>query len=226
MVMSGKKTMQPQELPTPTLNRLCRIYSLLAELEAAGKRNAASAQIGAMLGISAASIRKDISLVGDLDSIGARYDVAKLKAHLSSKFGFGAKRRACVVGIGRLGSAILDYGQLELQGYEVIAGFDSNMNTIETKKTNVKLYPAYQIPDVVRREKIELAVLCVPAGAAQSAADKLIDEGIRGIVNFTPATIKCDKDDVFISQIDVVKEFRLLSAMISLDGGHEQRHTI
>jgi redox-sensing transcriptional repressor len=213
------------ELPTPTLNRLCRIYSLLAELETAGKRNASSSQMGSMLGISAASIRKDISLAGDLGSAGARYDVTKLKAHLSTMFGFGAKRKACIVGIGRLGSAILDYGQLGLHGYEIIAGFDSNMNTIETKKTNVKLYPAHQIPDVVSREKIELAVLCVPAQAAQSTADKLIEGGIRGIVNFTPSVLKCDKDDVFISQIDVVKEFRLLSAMISL-AGREEPHTI
>lgn len=203
-------------LPWPTINRLCRIYNLLAELEIAGKQKVSSSDMGKMLGISAQSIRKDISLAGDPGSAGARYDVVKLKAHLSGQFGFGAERKACVVGIGRLGSAILDYGQLNLYGYTIVAGFDANMNTIETKKTKVRLYPAYQIPEVVRREKIELAVLCVPAQAAQGAADKLIEGGIRGIVNFTPVILQCNKDDVFTAQIDVVKEFRILSAMISL----------
>jgi redox-sensing transcriptional repressor len=207
------------EFPLPTINRLCQIYNLLAELERTGTGKVSSSEMGMMLGISPQSIRKDISLVGDVSSTGARYDVAKLKAHLADKFGFDCERRACIVGVGRLGSAILDYGQLGIHGYTIIAGFDSNMNTIETKKTKVKLYPAYQIADVVQREKIELAVLCVPAQAAQGAADKLIDGGIRGIVNFTPAVITSKKDDVFVAQIDVVKEFRVLSAMISLSSG-------
>ena len=213
-----------QELPQPTIDRLCRIYSLLAELEKAGELLVSSSKMGEMLGISAASIRKDISLAGDPGATGARYNIIGLKTHLSQKFGFDAARKACVVGIGRLGSAILDYGQLGMHGYSIIAGFDSNMNTIETKKTQVKLYPAYMIADVIRREEIELAVLCVPAQAAQSSADRLIEGGIRGIVNFTPAVLHSTKDDLYIAQIDVVKEFRILSAMIAMSNRENKEH--
>ena len=211
------------EFPLPTINRLCQIFNLLTELEKSNIVKVSSSEMGATLGISPQSIRKDISLVGDPGSTGARYDVAKLKAHLSEKFGFDKVRNACIVGVGRLGSAILDYSQLGMHGYRIIAGFDSSMNTIETKKTKVKLYPAYQMAEVVRRENIELAVLCVPAQAAQSTADKLSEAGIRGIVNFTPAVLKNAKDDLFIVQIDVVKEFRILSAMISLSSGEAER---
>ncbi|MGL4368702.1 MAG: redox-sensing transcriptional repressor Rex [Spirochaetota bacterium] len=204
------------ELPQPTIDRLSRIYTLLAQLEESGKDQISSSAMGGLSGLSPQSIRKDISIAGWMGSNGSRYDVRRLKAHLAARFGFSVQRRACVVGLGRLGSAMLDYAQPGLHGYAIMAGFDSNMNTIETKKTQVRLYPAYQIAEVVKREKIELAVLCVPAEAAQLSVDRLIEGGIRGIVNFTPAVITCDKDDIFVSQIDIVKEFRILSAMISL----------
>ncbi|HNX58720.1 MAG TPA: redox-sensing transcriptional repressor Rex [Spirochaetota bacterium] len=205
-----------ESIPQPTLDRVCRIYNLLVEGSATGLRHISSQELGEKLGVPGTSIRKDLSLIGDPGNSGAKYDAARLKAHLEEKLGLGARRRACVVGIGKLGSAILEFGLFSIYGFDLAAGFDSSMNTIETRKTNVKLYPSFQIAEVVKREKIDLAFLCVPAAAAQSSAEKLAAGGIRGIINFTPVSIRIDTSKCFVTNVDVMKEMRMLSAMISL----------
>jgi redox-sensing transcriptional repressor len=206
-------------IPVPTLERLCRVYNLLAETGDSISL-ISSAELGEKLGLSAASIRKDLSIIGDPGNAGAKYDARSLRQHLEKRLGLGVKRTVCVVGIGKLGSAILDFGLFTTFGFEIVAGFDSSVNIIETKKTKVTLYPSYQIPDVVRREGIELAFLCVPAKNAQSATDKLIEGGIKGIINFTPAAIITNKH-CFIAQIDVMMEIRMLSALIALSARNE-----
>jgi redox-sensing transcriptional repressor len=204
-----------KQIPNPTVERACSIYNLLPDLERESVRQISSSELSDLIGVNAAVIRKDLSLIGISGVSGARYNTAKLRQDLEEKLELGSKRKSCVVGIGKLGSAILDFGLFNDYGFEITAGFDSNMNTIETKKTGVKLYPAFQMSEVVRQEKIELAFLCVPSKAAQNSTDRLIEGGIRGILNFTPVTVKSGNKDVFISRIDVLKEMRTLSALIS-----------
>jgi redox-sensing transcriptional repressor len=204
-----------KQIPQPTIERACSIYNLLLDFERENIKLVSSAELSSLIGVTAAVIRKDLSLIGISGVSGARYSAKKLKQDLEIRLALGIKRKSCVVGIGKLGSAILDFGLFNDYGFEIAAGFDSNMNTIETKKTVVKLYPAFQMAEVVRREKIELAFLCVPAKAAQFSVDHLIDGGIRGILNFTPFLVKSKSEDVFISKIDVLKEVRTLSALIS-----------
>jgi redox-sensing transcriptional repressor len=125
-------------------------------------------------------------------------------------------KKACIVGLGRLGTAILNYGQLGPHGFDIVAGFDSNINKIETISTDIPLFPAHEIALVVKRKGIELAALTVPAQATEETVDKLIEGGIKGIVNFTPAVIRPAKN-VFVRNIDLVGEFRTLSALSALD---------
>ncbi|MBN1501722.1 MAG: redox-sensing transcriptional repressor Rex [Spirochaetes bacterium] len=205
------------EIPKPSLSRICMVYNLLGELENEGVTLISSNEIGARLGLGAHSIRKDFSFLTEIGNSGAKYDVSNLRAHIGRELKINRKRKACIAGLGRLGSAILNYDMFSHSGYEIVAGFDSNINIIETLKTNIRLFPAYQIPDIVKNEGIELAVIAVPADAAQLTAERLITGGIRGIVNFSPSVIKINSDSVFISNIDVVKEFQVLSAFMGLN---------
>ena len=118
-----------------------------------------------------------------------------------SSLGLGIKRNACIVGLGRLGSAILNYPDFIPSGFEIKAGFDSNINKIELIITDIPLYPSYEIEEAVRREKIQLGIIAVPPQSAQNTAKKLIDGGVKGIVNFAPIVIKSELKDVFISGV-------------------------
>ena len=201
-----------KRIPSASIERLCAVFHVLEELESSGINTVSSIEIGKKLGAASHNIRKDISYFGEIGNCRAGYDVRKLKGHLSNKLGLREEKKACVVGLGRLGTAILNYGQLGLHGFSIVAGFDSNINKIETISTDIPLFPAHEIALVVKRKGIEFAALTVPAQATQETVSRLIEGGIKGIVNFTPAVIKPAKY-VFVRNIDLVGEFRILSAL-------------
>jgi redox-sensing transcriptional repressor len=114
------------------------------------------------------------------------------------------------VGLGRLGSAYLNISALDLGEFELSAGFDTNVNRTEILKSPVPLYPAYKMGEVISRFGIEIALLCVPAGAAQEAAEKLAAAGIRGIVNFAPEELKLPPE-IPVRNVYVADELRALA---------------
>ncbi len=185
-------------------------------MTAEGVVSISSSQIGERLGLNSHNVRKDIGYLGDVGTLGAGYDVMRLKQAIAETLGLDVPRNACVVGLGRLGLAILNFDLFAQHGYSIVAGFDSNINKLETMRTEIDVFPSYMIADVVHRRSIELAVLAVPADAAQKVADLLVEGGIRGIVNFTPMVIKAASPDVFISNISILGEFHELAAQMTL----------
>lgn len=205
-----------KQIPVASIERLCSIYQLLEELETSEIKTVSSIEIGKRIGAASHNIRKDINYFGEIGNCRAGYDVIKLRHHLGAELGLSKGKKTCVVGLGRLGTAILNYGQLAHHGFAIVAGFDSNINKIETINTDIPLFPAHEIALVVKRKGIELAVLTVPAQAANETMQRLMEGGIKGIVNFTPVVVKPMKN-VFIRNIDLVGEFRILSALSTLD---------
>ncbi len=199
-------------ISTAAISRLCALYQLLGQIQS--QNNVSSAELGDLLGVSAHSIRKDISFLGATGNSGAGYDVNRLRSLIAESLGLTDVRRVCVVGLGRIGSAILNYPLGK--EFELVAGFDSSINRLETIKTSVELFPAYQISEVVRSLRIDLAVITVPAGSAQEVTDRLVEGGIKGIVNFAPVPVKIKDRNVFVKQIDIDGELRILSARISV----------
>ncbi|GHV77823.1 hypothetical protein AGMMS49942_26440 [Spirochaetia bacterium] len=125
----------------------------------------------------------------------------------------GGRRRLCVVGLGRLGSAYLNYRGFDSGEFELAAGFDTNVNRVEILKSPVPLYPAFKVPEVISRFGIELALLCVPADAAQAAAEKLAAAGIRGIVNFAPVVLQLPPE-VAVRNVYIIDELRALAVTL------------
>ena len=212
------------QLPAPTIHRLCLLYRLLEHIapgddgEDRHITEISSARLGRHLGVTADTIRKDISLLGDVESSAAGYSAKDLKRLIAEELGLEIRRRACVVGLSDLGAGLIDNPSSFFSGIEVIAGFDGDINRIEMMKTSIPLYPAYDIPDVVKKEKIVLAALNVEGGTAQKMADRLVAGGIRGIVNFSPVVLSVP-EKVFVRNTYVLEEFRILSSFINLDKG-------
>ncbi len=201
-----------------TLKRLTQMYRTLTKMlryeEEVG--HISSAQLGGLIGVPSHTVRKDISCLGEIGSSGRGYDVAKLHQFLAENLGLTESRRTAVVGLGRIGTALIEYGKFSDAGFNVVAGFDANANRVDTLKSNVPLYCAYDIPEIVKRENIELAFLAVPASGAQKSVNRLVEGGIKGIVNFSPLVIQSDK--VFIRNVDLSGELTMLSALISVGG--------
>jgi redox-sensing transcriptional repressor len=194
------------KIPSVTKERLLH---LLRILEQSSQANVTSVQIEALTGWSSYTIRKDISYLGGDYGTSAGYNPAVLAAAIKKALGFDRHRLFCVVGLGRLGSAYLNFAATELEEFELAAGFDINVNRVEILQSPVPLYPVYKIAEVVKNLSIEIALLCVPADAAQTTAEKLAAAGIRGIVNFAPVPLH-------LSQEIVVQNVFLLDGLRSL----------
>jgi redox-sensing transcriptional repressor len=181
-----------------------------------------SGEVEALTGWSSHTIRKDISYLegkgaGNQGFFGtsAGYDPVTLIPAIKQALGLGERRRLCVVGLGRLGSAYLNYRGFDTGGeFELAAGFDTSVNRVEILKSPVPLYPAFKMAEVISRFGIELALLCVPAEAAQTAAEKLAASGIRGIVNFAPVMVQLPPE-VAVRNVYVIDELRALAVRLN-----------
>ena len=217
MKISLKKSPDRGPIPKPTISRLCKIYRMLEDIGKDDQETISSKEIGKRIGAGSHTIRKDIGYLGEKGTSGAGYNASKLRAQIAERFGFDIEKRACIVGLGRLGTAIMNYEKILNQNFRIVAGFDSSINKLETIRTDIPVYPTYEISDVVKRENIKLAVITTPVDAAEKVCRHLIDGGVQGIINFSPKILHPPSDMVHINNIDLVDEFRFLSAQYTLD---------
>ncbi len=203
------------KIPLPAVDRLCSIYGLLEKLEAQGTKAISSGEIGRNINATNATVRKDISYLGMPSVSGRDYEVKKLKGHISKALQLSKPRRACIIGLGRIGTAILAYEKFKNEGFEIAAGFDLSINKIERIVTPVSLFQISDLEAVIRSRGIEIGIICVPPEAAQNTADKLVSAGIKGILNCSAAVISVP-EKVILRNIDYTTYLRVISANISL----------
>ena len=194
----------------PAGERLLRLMRIFERHERSGGGMITSAQIEDMTGWSRETIRKDISFLGRAAGGSAGYEPEAMVPLIRGALELDRRKRFCIVGLGRLGSAYLRFSPPELGEFELAAGFDSNVNRIEILASSVPLYPAYKIAEVVSRFEIEIALLCIPAAAAQEAAEKCTAAGVKGILNFAPVVLRVPPE-VTVRNVFVVDELRSLS---------------
>ena len=195
-----------------TKGRLLEIMRLLENHTFAGHSEpVTSAQVEHLTGWPRDTIRKDISyLDGEAVGSNAGYDPQILVPLIKKALKLDRRRKFCVVGLGRLGSAYLNFTPPELAEFELAAGFDTNVNRVEILSSPVPLYPAYKMAEVINRFAIEIAMLCVPSEAAQTAAEKCVESGIRGILNFAPTMLSLPPG-VTVRNVYVTDELRSLT---------------
>ncbi|MBI5555196.1 MAG: CoA-binding protein, partial [Elusimicrobia bacterium] len=124
-------------------------------------------------------------------------------------------RKACLVGLGRIGTAILDYEGFEEEGFEIAAGFDVSLNKIEMIVSRVNLYLIHELRPIIESRGIEIGIICTPPESAQDIANKLTDASIKGILNCTTAMISVP-EEIILRNIDYTGYLRILSAHMSL----------
>lgn len=203
-------------LSNNSLERICKIFGYLDSLEKREVDFVSSLELARAIGATAHTVRKDISLLGLTGYTRRGYEVRVLKQELGHKLNLAQKKKACIVGLGRLGSALLDYEKFQEDGFEIVAGFDCSINKIERLKTNIALFEDNQLEVVIRQRNIELAVIAVPAGVAQEVANRLIKAGVKGILNFSPIKIIVPKN-IMYRDMDFTNALRFIA--VSMKGG-------
>lgn len=191
------------EIPEVVVNRLPVYARALAELAADGESVVSSQALGERLDVTPAQIRKDLSYFGRFGKQGRGYNVHGLLAKLQEILGLDRQWRVCVVGVGRLGQAIAEYGGFEPQGFQIVAAFDSDVQKVGTRLGKTTVRHTDDLDGFLRQNHVDIGVVAVPAHAAQQVTDRLVNGGIRAILNYAPMTPHVPQD-VTIRHIDPV----------------------
>ncbi|MCZ2110032.1 MAG: redox-sensing transcriptional repressor Rex [Dehalococcoidia bacterium] len=176
------------EIPEVVINRLPVYARALSELAASGEAVVSSQALGELLDVTPAQIRKDLSYFGRFGKQGRGYNVHGLLSKLREILGIDRQWRVCLVGVGRLGQAIAEYGGFGPQGFEIVAAFDSNPELVGESLGSVPVYHAGELDIYLRDHRVDIGIVAVPAFEAQSVVDRLVAADIRAILNYAPIT--------------------------------------
>jgi redox-sensing transcriptional repressor len=198
------------EIPEVVINRLPVYARALAVLEAAGELVVSSQVLGEKLDVTPAQIRKDLSYFGRFGKQGRGYNVPGLLAKLREILGLDRRWKVCVVGIGRLGQAIVEYGGFGPQGFDILAAFDADAGLVGRRVGDVTVRDVNALETFLGETHVDIGVVAVPAHAAQDVADRLVKAGVRAILNYAPSTATVPPH-VTIRHIDPVLEMQSMT---------------
>ena len=198
-----------------TTNRLSVYLRCLNVLDAAGVRTVSSQALAEQFHLNAAQIRKDLAYFGEFGVRGVGYYVKELRRHLRQILGIDRGVCVAIMGAGNLGLALADYPGFRDEGFEIVAMFDTAREKVgHRSRAGVPIYDLKDLRKVVRRERIRIAVIAVPAGAAQSVVNTVAAAGIRAILNFSPGAIKVP-DGIKLKSMDLTVSLESLSFFLA-----------
>lgn len=190
--MKTKRARRPSgpQVSELTTNRLSIYLRCLDTLQAEGVGTVSSQALAARFHLNAAQIRKDLAWFGEFGVRGVGYSVEALAAHLRSILGLGAPIRMAVIGAGLLGQALADYPGFPRDGFEPVALFDRAPSKVGGhSRGGVPIYHIRRLKGLVRRQRIRIAMVAVPAEAAQQVVNQAAAAGIEAILNFAPGAV-------------------------------------
>ena len=191
------------EVPDIVIGRLPIYLRALTHLLESGQEFTSSQELGQILGIGSAQIRKDLSHFGEFGKQGTGYEISYLREQISRILHVDRDWSVALVGFGDLGQAIAHYGGFANQGFHIKAVFDSDLSKIGQKVNGIVVQNAKSLSEVISSQQIKMAVIAVPTSVAQEVADKLIEAGVRAILNYAPITLNVP-DHVRVQYIDPV----------------------
>lgn len=216
--------MKQPKISDSTVRRLSVYLRLLRELQAEGREIVSSQQLAERSGTSSAQVRKDLSLFGSFGKRGRGYTVRALESTLEEILGLGRRWNVAVVGVGKIGSALLGYGDFARRGFDIVAAYDTDPEKIGQRVFGVEVHPFASLEEEARARDVQIGIIATPPGAAQEVADRLADAGVRGALNFAPVRLD-PKPGLTVRSMDVALELEGLTFALTFDEGNGGRPT-
>ncbi|WP_152657882.1 redox-sensing transcriptional repressor Rex [Oceanobacillus sp. CFH 90083] len=199
--------MEQNKIPQATAKRLPLYYRFLNNLYQQGKLRVSSKELSEAVKVDSATIRRDFSYFGALGKKGYGYNVEYLLGFFKSTLDQHEITEVALIGVGNLGTAFLHYNFLKNNNIRITMAFDADEAKIGTEVGGIPIYPISELEE--RLDKIEVAILTIPAEEADVMTNRLIDLGIKGILNFTPARITVPSN-IRVHHIDLAVELQSL----------------
>ncbi len=203
--------MRTRPIPEATVSRL-PVY-LRALLDLAEERpdlTVSSEELARMAGVNAAKVRKDLSYLGSYGTRGVGYDVEYLLYQITRELGLTQDWPTAIIGVGNLGRALASYKGFSERGFRISALFDVDDAVVGKEVAGLTVHHLDELKEVVVDEAISIGIIATPPPAAQEVAERLVDAGVKSILNFAPAVVNVPPD-VSVRKVDLSIELQILS---------------
>lgn len=200
-------------IPKKVIYRLSTYHRCLQRLADNGIDTVSSGTLAKAAGVNSSQLRKDIAYLGQWGTRGLGYPVDTLMTALREALRQEKLQPVILVGAGNLGSALLRYQGFQKEGFECVAAFDADPAAARLRGVSVPLYHDAELESFLTQYPVRIAILCVPAEFAQGIANRLVNKGIQGILNFSPAVLEVPKE-IVINSVDLASELENLSYFI------------
>lgn len=178
-----------------------------------GRAKVSSRQLGEAIAITDAQVRKDLACLGNLGHPGIGYACNELIAAIRHVLGIDRPWSVALVGVGNLGRALLRYKGFQARGFRIVALFDCDPVLVGQMVEGLRVNSLEEMNSVVGKEKIELGLLAVPSDSAQSVADRLVEAGIQGLLNFAPVVVRVPSE-VSLVAVDLTVQLEQLAFQV------------
>lgn len=214
-VASDIPTVRSGAIPPATANRLGLYLRELQHFLRGGTETIKSTTLGNRLGLSDSQIRRDLALFGEFGKRGVGYNVAGLVGALRKALGTDGQWNTALIGLGNLGNALVRYRGFQQQGFVLKAIFEAEAakfgaNLVDTRVNGVPVYDVQRLEELLPSLNVQMAILAVPAEAAQGLVNRLAALGINGILNFAPVSLTIPKG-VQTVDVDLAVELQRLA---------------
>ena len=196
-------------IPEETIRRLSLYLRILRFLEKEGVRVISSERLTKHLHITSAQARKDLAYFGSFGQPGVGYNVRRLREGVEKILGLNLSWQVILVGVGKLGAALISYPGFRHFGFKILAAFDNNPAKVGQAISGIPVLDDRQMEDFIREHQIKVAIMTVPASAAQDIARRLVNSGISAILNFAPRYLSIP-ENIQIKSVDMAMELENL----------------
>jgi len=193
--------MNAAKIPDIIIGRLPIYLRALQRMAESGILTTSSQELGEVIGISAAQIRKDVSQFGEFGKQGTGYSIPFLIERLQSILNVNRVWDVIIVGVGDMGHALARYNGFVNRGFQVIMLFDNDPDKVGQRVNNLEVFGIEGMMDKIRQNKVKVAILAVPIFSAQSVTDQLVKAGIKAILNYAPIHLTVPSG-VYVQHID------------------------
>lgn len=198
-----------ERIPSATVARLPRYLRCLSDM-AESISTCSSEEIANVAGVNAAQVRKDLSYLGSHGTRGVGYDIDELRSQIRKALGMLNDHPVVIIGAGNLGTALANYGGFENWGFEIEAIVDVDEDKIGMPVNDLVIESLHRLSEIVAAKSITIGIIATPPAAAQGAADRLVEAGIKSILNLAPTILKTS-DHVSVRRVDLSTELGILA---------------
>jgi redox-sensing transcriptional repressor len=206
-----------KKISDSTISRLSKYYRTLGRLIEKKVKTVSSDEIAEIDGVTSAQVRKDLSFFGTFGKRGLGYNTIDLQNNIGTILGLYKKWNVALIGIGNIGRALVDYQEFKKQGFVIQLLLDNDEDKIGTIVGGLEIKPFANAIEHLEEHKIQIAIVAVPANAAQGVVNSLTEAGVKAILNFAPLSLKVPKS-VMIKNENMSIELEALSYFLTNRG--------